>query len=163
DDMLSKPYTLEECAQVVRRFGVRGAIAASTRAPSDPLASVDAAAVATLRRLRSDERVDLYSKLVELFQAGSAPALAQLAAALDAALSQDVAIVLLDVDMPGMDGNSVCRRLRAESRFATVPIVMVTGHEDSPAITRAFEAGATDFISKPVNWALLPRRLEYIL
>jgi len=57
----------------------------------------------------------------------------------------------------------VCRRLRAESRFATVPIVMVTGHEDSPAITRAFEAGATDFISKPVNWALLPRRLEYIL
>src|SRR5256886_8736764 len=84
-------------------------------------------------------------------------------AALEAALSQDVAIVLLDVDMPGMDGNSVCQRLRAESRFATVPIVMVTGHEDSPAITRAFEAGATDFISKPVNWALLPRRLEYIL
>ena len=74
DDMLSKPYTLEECAQVVRRFGVRGALAAGTRAPSDPLASVDAAAVATLRRLRSDERVDLYSKLVELFQAGSAPA-----------------------------------------------------------------------------------------
>src|SRR5256885_7147240 len=37
------------------------------------------------------------------------------------------------------------------------------GQEDSPAITRAFEAGATDFISKPVNWALLPRRLEYIL
>ncbi len=84
-------------------------------------------------------------------------------AALDAALSRDVAIVLLDVEMPGMDGFSVCRRLRAESRLATVPIVMVTGHEDSAAITRAFEAGATDFISKPVNWALLPRRLEYIL
>jgi diguanylate cyclase len=84
-------------------------------------------------------------------------------AALDAALSRDVAIVLLDVDMPGMDGFSVCRRLRAESRLATVPIVMVTGHEDSAAISLAFEAGATDFISKPVNWALLPRRLEYIL
>jgi diguanylate cyclase len=40
---------------------------------------------------------------------------------------------------------------------------MVTGHEDSTAIGLAFEAGATDFISKPVNWALLPRRLEYIL
>ncbi len=84
-------------------------------------------------------------------------------AALEAALSQDVAIVLLDVDMPGMDGFSVCRRLRAESHLATVPIVMVTGHEDSEAIRLAFEAGATDFISKPVNWALLPRRLEYIL
>jgi len=83
--------------------------------------------------------------------------------ALDAALSREVAIILLDVDMPGMDGYSVCRRLRAEPRLATVPIVMVTGHEDAAAIDHAFEAGATDFISKPVNWALLPRRIEYIL
>ena len=65
--------------------------------------------------------------------------------------------------MPGLDGYAVCRRLRAEPRFANVPIVMVTGHEDSAAIDLAFEAGATDFISKPVNWALLPRRLGYIL
>jgi diguanylate cyclase (GGDEF)-like protein len=84
-------------------------------------------------------------------------------AALDAALSREVAIILLDVDMPGMDGYSVCRRLRAEPRLATIPIVMVTGHEDAAAIGHAFEAGATDFISKPVNWALLPRRIEYIL
>jgi CheY-like chemotaxis protein len=84
-------------------------------------------------------------------------------AALQASLSQEVAVVLLDVDMPGMDGYSVCRRLRAEPRLTTVPIVMVTGHEDAHAINLAFEAGATDFISKPVNWALLPRRIEYIL
>jgi len=84
-------------------------------------------------------------------------------AALEAALSRNVSIVLLDVDMPGMDGFTVCRRLRAEPRLASVPIVMVTGHEDSAAISLAFEAGATDFISKPVNWALLPRRLAYIL
>lgn len=84
-------------------------------------------------------------------------------AALDAALSCDVAIVLLDVDMPGLNGYEVCRRLRAEQRFATVPIVMVTGHEDSEAIGLAFQAGATDFISKPVNWTLLPHRLQYIL
>jgi diguanylate cyclase len=84
-------------------------------------------------------------------------------AALNAALSNEVALVLLDVDMPGMDGYTVCRRLREETRFASVPIVMVTGHEDSAAISLAFEAGATDFISKPVNWALLPRRLAYIL
>jgi diguanylate cyclase (GGDEF)-like protein len=84
-------------------------------------------------------------------------------AALEAALSHEIAIVLLDVDMPALDGYAVCRRLRAEARFASVPIVMVTGHEDSAAISRAFDAGATDFISKPVNWALLPRRLAYIL
>ena len=83
--------------------------------------------------------------------------------ALAAAQAQDVAIVLLDVDMPGLDGYAVCRRLRSQLAFANVPIVMVTGHEDSEAIRLAFEAGATDFISKPVNWALLPRRLEYIL
>ena len=83
--------------------------------------------------------------------------------ALEAALAGDPAIVLLDVDMPGMDGFSVCRRLRADPRFAMTPIVMVTGHEDAAAIRRAFEAGATDYISKPVNWTLLPYRLEYIL
>jgi diguanylate cyclase (GGDEF)-like protein len=84
-------------------------------------------------------------------------------AALEAALDHDVAVVLLDVDMPVLDGNEVCRRLRAEPRFSSVPIVIVTGHQDSAAIRRAFDAGATDFISKPVNWALLPHRLEYIL
>jgi diguanylate cyclase (GGDEF)-like protein len=83
--------------------------------------------------------------------------------ALAAAVVHDVALVLLDVDMPGLDGYAVCRRLRSQPPFANVPIVMVTGHEDSEAIRLAFEAGATDFISKPVNWALLPRRLEYIL
>jgi PleD family two-component response regulator len=84
-------------------------------------------------------------------------------AALEAALKQNLAIVLLDVDMPGLDGYAVCRRLRAQPQLANVPIVMVTGHEDAAAIDLAFEAGATDFIAKPVNWALLPRRLGYIL
>ena len=83
--------------------------------------------------------------------------------ALNAALANEVRIVLLDVDMPGMNGFEVCRRLRAEPRFANVPIVMVTGHEDSRAIASAFDAGATDFVAKPVNWTLLPKRLEYIL
>ncbi len=83
--------------------------------------------------------------------------------ALDAALESPAAIVLLDVSMPGMDGLSVCRRLRADARFEGVPIVIVTGHDDSEDVRKAFEAGATDFVSKPVNWALLPRRLEYIL
>jgi diguanylate cyclase (GGDEF)-like protein len=69
----------------------------------------------------------------------------------------------LDVDMPGMDGYAVCRHLRSDPRFALVPIVMVTGHDDAGAISLAFDAGATDFITKPVNWALLPRRLAYIL
>ena len=83
--------------------------------------------------------------------------------ALQAALIHEPAIVLLDVDMPGLNGYAVCRGLRADPRFASIPIVMVTGHDDATAISLAFDAGATDFITKPVNWALLPRRLAYIL
>jgi diguanylate cyclase (GGDEF)-like protein len=80
-----------------------------------------------------------------------------------AAADANVAIALLDVDMPGMDGYSVCRALRADAALGNLPIVMVTGHDDGGAIDAAFEAGATDFVTKPVNWALLPHRLGYIL
>ena len=83
--------------------------------------------------------------------------------ALNFLLANDVALVLLDVEMPGLDGYAVCSQIRRLSRFALVPIVMVTGRDDKSAINRAFKAGATDFISKPVSWALLPHRLEYIL
>jgi diguanylate cyclase (GGDEF)-like protein len=83
--------------------------------------------------------------------------------ALQAALSQEVSIILLDVDMPSMDGYTVCRHIRESDKLGNLPIVMVTGHDDKTAVNRAFEAGATDYISKPVNWALLPHRLAYIL
>jgi diguanylate cyclase (GGDEF)-like protein len=83
--------------------------------------------------------------------------------ALEAIKRTEPALVLLDVEMPGLDGYSLCKLLRADRRMANTPILMVTGHEDSEAISLAFDAGATDFISKPVNLDLLPRRLEYIL
>jgi diguanylate cyclase (GGDEF)-like protein len=82
--------------------------------------------------------------------------------ALEAALTHDVAIVLLDVEMPGMGGFDVCRRIRASKRMS-LPIVIVTGHDDKTAINLAFEAGATDFVAKPVNWSLLSHRLAYIV
>lgn len=86
DDMLSKPYTLEECARTVRRFGTQAAKATQPQsgARAEPLASVDAAAVAGLRRLRGDGHPDLYSKLVDLFEVSASQSLAQLSAALDA-------------------------------------------------------------------------------
>jgi diguanylate cyclase (GGDEF)-like protein len=82
--------------------------------------------------------------------------------ALEAALAHDVAIVLLDVEMPGMGGFDVCKRVRAAKRMS-LPIVMVTGRDDKAAINLAYEAGATDFVAKPVNWSLLPHRLAYIV
>jgi diguanylate cyclase (GGDEF)-like protein len=82
--------------------------------------------------------------------------------ALAAALSAEVSLLLLDVEMPGLDGFELCRRVRAAKR-ASLPIVMVTSLNDPTAIDTAFQAGATDFITKPVNWNLLPHRLAYIL
>ncbi|HET8939379.1 MAG TPA: EAL domain-containing protein [Polyangiales bacterium] len=71
--------------------------------------------------------------------------------------------VLLDVVMGGIDGNEVCRRLRQLKGGSTVPILMMTGRDDVASISAAYHAGATDFITKPVPYALLPHRLRYLL
>ena len=72
-------------------------------------------------------------------------------------------IVLLDVDMPNLDGFATCAHLRARPEFSMTPVVMMTAHEDQASIDRAYAVGATDFTSKPVNWGLLCYRLRYIL
>ncbi|MBL8486344.1 MAG: EAL domain-containing protein [Rhodocyclaceae bacterium] len=70
-------------------------------------------------------------------------------------------MVMLDVEMPGLNGYQVCDRLRFEAGDE-LPIVMVTGMDDMASIERAFEAGATDFIAKPINWALIGHRVRYL-
>lgn len=72
-------------------------------------------------------------------------------------------LVLLDVMMPGLSGFEVCQQLRARPRGELVPIIMLTGLEDGDSVQRAFDAGATDFISKPINWTLLRFRIRYVL
>ncbi|SDH42657.1 MULTISPECIES: bifunctional diguanylate cyclase/phosphodiesterase [unclassified Duganella] len=72
-------------------------------------------------------------------------------------------LVLLDVDMPGMDGFAVCREIRQLESQASVPIIMVTGGDELESVTRAYEAGATDFVSKPINWPILGHRVLYVL
>lgn len=72
-------------------------------------------------------------------------------------------LVLLDVFMPGLDGFQVCRHLRARPGAETIPIIIITGTEDYDAIRRAYEAGATDFIGKPINWIILGERVRYML
>jgi diguanylate cyclase (GGDEF)-like protein len=72
-------------------------------------------------------------------------------------------LVLLDVSMPVMDGFTACAQLRALPGGTRVPVAMMTGLDDTPSIERAFEVGATDFITKPINWAMLPHRIRYML
>ncbi|PWS36503.1 PleD family two-component system response regulator [Falsiroseomonas bella] len=72
-------------------------------------------------------------------------------------------VVLLDVMMPGMDGYEVCRRLKAQSATAHIPVVMVTALTDQAERVRGLEAGADDFLSKPVDDATLFARLRALL
>lgn len=72
-------------------------------------------------------------------------------------------LVLLDVMMPGIDGFEVCSRLRAMPRGAQIPILIMTGLNDAESVESAFRCGATDFVTKPINWTLLGYRVRYSL
>ena len=74
-----------------------------------------------------------------------------------------VQAVLTDVEMPEMDGYEACRALRQRPGAEQMPILMLTVHDDVESIQRAYEAGATDFMAKPVSWPLLGHRLRYML
>jgi diguanylate cyclase (GGDEF)-like protein len=71
-------------------------------------------------------------------------------------------LVMLDIDMPGCNGLDACRTLRQEAG-ELLPIVMVTGMDDVESVDAAYDAGATDFISKPISWALIAHRVRYML
>jgi CheY-like chemotaxis protein len=71
-------------------------------------------------------------------------------------------IVLLDLEMPRVDGFEVLRRLGETGRLGDLPVIVVTGREDIAAIDRAYAAGATSFVSKPLNWRLLSYQIRYV-
>lgn len=72
-------------------------------------------------------------------------------------------IVLLDILMPEMDGFATLRSLRGQDHGSRCHVVMVTGLQDPGAVETALELGATDFVTKPINWGLLRHRLNYVL
>jgi len=84
-------------------------------------------------------------------------------AALQALADGPPDIVVLDAVMPGLDGFTVCRRLRRMPGFEMVPVLMLTGLDDEASIERAYQAGATDFFVKTHQWSLLAGRLRYLL
>jgi CheY-like chemotaxis protein len=72
-------------------------------------------------------------------------------------------IALIDLEMPGMGGLEMIKHLRADPRHCDLPIVVVTGRDDMSSIDLAYEAGATSFVTKPVNWRLMSYQLRYVL
>jgi len=90
---------------------------------------------------------------VELAEDGAQAVVAARAGAHDA--------ILMDCQMPLMDGYDVCRAIRRSPRGQSLPIMMLTGLNDTESIERAYAAGATDFVTKPINWLLLTQRVRY--
>jgi PAS domain S-box-containing protein len=72
-------------------------------------------------------------------------------------------IVVLDAMMPGLDGFATCRAIRALPGYENMPVLMLTGLDDDESISRAYQAGATDFFVKATQWSLLAGRLHYLL
>ena len=72
-------------------------------------------------------------------------------------------IALIDLDMPVMDGFELIGLIRADERLKHLPLVIATGREDMDAVDRAYAAGATSFVVKPLNWRLVSHQLSYVL
>jgi diguanylate cyclase (GGDEF)-like protein/PAS domain S-box-containing protein len=72
-------------------------------------------------------------------------------------------LVLLDLIMPGRDGFDTCLELRTLPMCQFVPVMMITGSGEAELVNRGFDAGATDFITKPINPELLVHRVRYLL
>jgi PleD family two-component response regulator len=74
-----------------------------------------------------------------------------------------VDLVLLDIVMPEVDGIEACARIRHDPRYSVIPIIMVTALSDMDSLANAFVAGATDYISKPLNQVELQARVRSAL
>lgn len=71
--------------------------------------------------------------------------------------------ILLDVEMPELNGFEVCAKIRKLPDYHYIPIMMITGLEDYESINKAFQAGATDFATKPINSNLIGYRVQYMV
>jgi signal transduction histidine kinase len=83
--------------------------------------------------------------------------------ALDKFAAERPDLVVLDVNMPRLNGFEVCSRLRSDTHGANAPILMMTALNDSESIQQAYEVGATDFVTKPVIWTIFVERIRYMI
>jgi len=72
-------------------------------------------------------------------------------------------LILMDASMPVMDGFSACRFLHEQAETSDIPVVMITALHDSDSVDEAYQAGAVEYITKPINWPVLRHRVSTLL
>ncbi len=112
--------------------------------------------------LVDDDPVQLQLATVALRFAGFTPVTASSGGEALALLSREPCdVALLDHDMPGMTGLQVIVELKSRKLLDRMPVIFVTSRDDAAVIDRAFELGASGFVTKPVNWTLMPHQIRF--
>lgn len=119
--------------------------------PVRVLIADDDALLRGLVRANIEDRVDVVREAVDGQQAW------------ELLLSETFELALLDLSMPGIDGFALIRCIRSHPRTRHLPIVVVTSSTDHVSVRRALEAGATSFLTKPINWQLFAHHIDYLV
>jgi DNA-binding response OmpR family regulator len=72
-------------------------------------------------------------------------------------------MLLLDIEMPHLDGFTLLEEIRLDEKMRHLPVVMLTGRDDIASIDRAYQVGADSFATKPVNWRQLSYQIRYVI
>ncbi|MEL6361011.1 MAG: hybrid sensor histidine kinase/response regulator [Pseudomonadota bacterium] len=72
-------------------------------------------------------------------------------------------LVISDLDMPVMSGYALTEQIRSHPELSQTPVIVITGSDHAAAVEQAFASGATSFVAKPINWALLSHSVKFVL
>ena len=114
--------------------------------------------------LAEDDPIMRELACAKLGEAGYRVTAAENGAAALALLRRDGAdLVISDLNMPEMDGFALTESIRADEQISDTPIIVVTSSDHEAAVDRAFAAGATSFLAKPINWPLFNHAVRFVL
>ena len=112
-----------------------------------------------------DDDKDILEALSEMLEASGYPVLLALTGydALALAISKKPSLILLDLVLPDLPGEEVCRRLRAHAPTADIPVIMLTVKSEESDKVIGFETGADDYVTKPFSDQILLARIRALL
>ena len=112
-----------------------------------------------------DDDEDILESLIELLEEAGLPVLLARTGydALALAISKKPALILLDLALPDLPGEEVCRRLRAHAPTAEIPVIMLTVKGGESDKVLGFETGADDYVTKPFSGQILMARIRALL